>query len=69
MACRQQDFCVHVTHIEDNKMQAGTMQLYKAIIFQKSKFWGIKKSGEQGAIQGSIKFRSMKAAEESKHHN
>lgn len=41
------------------------MQLYKGIGFQESKFWGIKKSNEEGAIRGSIKFASMKAAEES----
>jgi hypothetical protein len=42
------------------------MQLYKGVRFQESKLWGIKKSGEQGALRGSIKFTSMKADEESK---
>lgn len=41
------------------------MQLYKGIQFQESKFGGIKKFSEQGAIRRSIKFTSMKAAEES----
>lgn len=38
--------CPRMTHIENNKRWARTMELYKGIRFQESKFWGIKKSGE-----------------------
>lgn len=35
-----------IAHIENSKMYALTMQLYKGIQFQESKFGGIKKSSE-----------------------
>lgn len=42
------------------------MQIHEGVRFKESKFWGIKKSSEQGAIRGRIKFMSMKTTEESK---